>query len=471
MNNRRTRARVAEGESGQPAPDQHFMAPSLTSEITRLTGLNPITASPAERAEFFRAIAEFTRDWEILVGTDGRPVWLNPSVERITGYSAQESLDMVDFPMPMIDPADRELIRDAYAGAIRGTVGNELEFRVRRKDQSVVWVASSWQPVRGADEQVLGSRISIRDITARKQAEEELQATKQQLDALLASSPAVIYTCGPAPVYPTTFISDNIESRFGYRPGDFYRDELFWNKQIHPDDLEHVRVQLERIGRGESVSYEYRFKHQSGSYLWLRDEMTPLRDDDGRVCGLIGSWFDITERKWAESMLQKAHDELERRVEERTMQLEEVNKQLMVEREHLQQKNAALKEILNQIEAGKQEIAGQIQNNVNRLALPLIDQLYSRTKPGAEHYLTLLKTSLIDIVSPFVGKLEAQSTRLTPREFEICNMVRNGLSSKEIAAALNTSIETVFKQRKIIRKKLGIANRKRNLVSFLRSLD
>ncbi|MCB2229552.1 PAS domain-containing protein [bacterium] len=421
--------------------------------------------------ECVATVAERSVDWHLWLAADGRPVWMNAAVERITGLTIPECFALPGFPTPIIHEDDRVRVAAAFAPDKERPSGHDREFRIVRTDGTIAWGAVSWQVVFDDIGEIRGSCASIRDITERKRAEEALEGTKARLDALLASSPAVIYTCGPSPTYPTTFISDNINGRFGYRPDEFYKDEMFWNKRVHPDDLEHVRTQLERINRGESVSYEYRFRHKNGAYIWLRDDMTPLHDEAGNVIGLIGSWFDITERKWAEAMLQRAHDELERRVRERTAQLADANTQLLVERENLEQKNLALKEILNQFESGKREIAEQIQSNIYRIALPLIDHLQRQTSPGAEHYLGLLKNSLIDIVSPFVGRLESQSTRLTPRELEICNMIKNGMSSKEIASALHNSIETVFKQRKTIRRKLGISNRKRNLTSFLRSLD
>jgi len=66
--------------------------------------------------------------------------------------------------------------------------------------------------------------------------------------------------------------------------------------------------------------------------------------------------------------------------------------------------------------------------------------------------------------------LENRVRVLSPREGEICNMIRNGMSSKEIAGALDISLHTVLKQRQRIRKKLGISNDQANLASYLRTV-
>jgi len=179
---------------------------------------------------------------------------------------------------------------------------------------------------------------------------------------------------------------------------------------------------------------------------------------------------DMTERKRTERELQEARDKLEARVEERTRELAEANAALEVEREALRQKNIVLGEVLNQIEDGKRQMVSQIQSNINRIALPVLTSLERKVGTTGGQYVELLRNSLADIASPLADKLESRYRLLTLRELEICHMVKNGLSCKEIAAAFNTSVQTVLKQRAVIRRKLGIANEKVNLESFLKSL-
>ena len=58
---------------------------------------------------------------------------------------------------------------------------------------------------------------------------------------------------------------------------------------------------------------------------------------------------------------------------------------------------------------------------------------------------------------------------LSPRETEICNMIRNGMSSKQISESLHLSTVTIHKHREQIRNKLGLTNMKINLSTYLRS--
>jgi len=117
------------------------------------------------------------------------------------------------------------------------------------------------------------------------------------LEEFLARLPAVLYRCGPPPSYPTTFVSENVLPQFGYPSNEFYADPYFWTKRIHENDRERILAALASIGDKDSISYEYRFRRIDGEYSWLHDQVSVLRDDHGEIVGLVGSWFDISDRR------------------------------------------------------------------------------------------------------------------------------------------------------------------------------
>lgn len=128
-------------------------------------------------------------------------------------------------------------------------------------------------------------------------------ATYANLCQLLAQSPAVLYSCGPGPDHPTTFVSDNVIDQLGHSPNDFYDDPYFWTSLLHPDDSSHVLTELSKFENKDRVSYEYRIRHKDGHYLWMHDQLSIVRDQSGHVSMLVGSWFDVTERKRIEAVL------------------------------------------------------------------------------------------------------------------------------------------------------------------------
>jgi len=123
----------------------------------------------------FRAIADYTYDWEVWVGPPGRVLWTNPAVKRITGYNIKEIMAMPDYPGSVVYEQDRDRIERAFRSALNGTTGNDVQFRIVRKDGKVIWGEMSWQPIFDDDGNSLGHRESIRDITARKDAEDALE--------------------------------------------------------------------------------------------------------------------------------------------------------------------------------------------------------------------------------------------------------------------------------------------------------
>jgi PAS domain S-box-containing protein len=137
-----------------------------------------------ESEEKFRAIANYTADVEAWFGTDGRLLWINPSVERVMGYTAAECLDMPGFPLPVIHAEDRARVAAELGGARQGIGGENQEFRFVRKDGRVRWGSVSWQPIFGQRGQPLGHRASVRDSTDRKEAEETLRKSETHYRSL-----------------------------------------------------------------------------------------------------------------------------------------------------------------------------------------------------------------------------------------------------------------------------------------------
>jgi len=133
----------------------------------------------------FRAIANYTYDWEVWVGPTNRVLWTNPAVERVTGYSIKELMAMSDYPTPVVYEEDRDRMDRAYRSALKGSTGNDVEFRIERKDGEIIWAAISWQPIYDDKGNSLGHRESIRDITARKEAEQALEKAEQEKETEL----------------------------------------------------------------------------------------------------------------------------------------------------------------------------------------------------------------------------------------------------------------------------------------------
>ncbi len=151
------------------------------------------------------------------------------------------------------------------------------------------------------------------------------------------------------------------------------------------------------------------------------------------------------------------------------LELQETNRQLMLERKALQESNTALKIVLARIEQEKQEIYRDIKVNVEKILMPVLNALSLQLSDTHRKYIDIINTSLNEITSPFVNQLSSSYSVLTPTEIAICDMIRNGMRSKEIAEIRGISEVTVNRHREKIRRKLHLTNQDINLATYLES--
>lgn len=97
-----------------------------------------MTRELRENEEKFRAIADCTVNWEVWWGQDGKPRWINPSVQEYIGYTVEECMAMADFAGTLIHPDDQPRVAPEFQKGMLGARGDELEFRCIRKDGSLI---------------------------------------------------------------------------------------------------------------------------------------------------------------------------------------------------------------------------------------------------------------------------------------------------------------------------------------------
>jgi DNA-binding CsgD family transcriptional regulator len=151
------------------------------------------------------------------------------------------------------------------------------------------------------------------------------------------------------------------------------------------------------------------------------------------------------------------------------LELQETNRQLTLEQKALQESNTALKVILARIEQEKQEIYRDINTNVEKILMPIVQALTAQLPPSQAKYIEMLQTNLKEITSQFVSSLSRSYHSMTPTEIAICNMIKNGMRTKEIATMRGVSEATINRHREKIRHKLKITNEAVNLATFLES--
>jgi two-component system, cell cycle sensor histidine kinase and response regulator CckA len=153
---------------------------------------------------------------------------------------------------------------------------------------------------------------------ARNRAETKLRKSEARLNFLVSSSPVAIYTRDVHKPFGLNYVSSNVEQLLGLAPLAVTADALRGLGLIHTDDRQRVADDLPVVlERGTDVG-EYRVRCGDGSYLWVQDQRSLVRDAAGEPMEIVGCWLDITERKRIEEELQNFNQELGRRVAEQT---------------------------------------------------------------------------------------------------------------------------------------------------------
>lgn len=138
------------------------------------------------------------------------------------------------------------------------------------------------------------------------QAEQALRRSEERQALILRQLPIVLYTAEAGPGLPFRFVSDNVDTLFGFPADRFTGEAGFWEERMHPDDRARVQRQMAGIlDTGVSTS-EYRWRCADGSERHLLDQAVVVRDEQGRPRELFGTILDVTETRLIQQQLAHA---------------------------------------------------------------------------------------------------------------------------------------------------------------------
>jgi PAS domain S-box-containing protein len=208
------------------------------------------------------------------------------------------------------------------------------------------------------------------------------------------------------------------------------------------DDASRFQIAMKKaLTKGSEMAGEVVLKNKAGGVRHAEGVVGHFEFIDNHF--LIVSFRDLTERLEAAENLRN-------------------------ERQSLFEKNVALKEILQHIEEEKTDIKQKVADKIEQVILPLLKRIAVTKGAINGNYYTLLLDELRGL-SGFSGSPSLYH-KLSPREIEICDLIKTGASTKDIAKALNISTATVNKHRERIRNRLDISHKDVNLTAFLQNM-
>jgi PAS domain S-box-containing protein len=264
----------------------------------------------------YRATFEYAPVGIASVALDGRWVMVNDALCRLLGYSRAELLqtDFQQLTHPDDLAPDLAQAQRLLAGEIPSYA---MEKRYRRKDGSYVWAQMTGAAVRDAAGRTLEFVAIVEDITAAKQAEQELARARSRLDSALTAS--------EVGTYEWDVVRDRVYADVNFlsiQPVELDADGAVSVARIfahfHPEDRGRVEAAVQHSLRsGDPYEADYRYL-VGDTERWITARGRMRRDATGRVVGFFGTVMDVTKRKLAEldrerlaAALQKAKETAE----------------------------------------------------------------------------------------------------------------------------------------------------------------
>jgi diguanylate cyclase (GGDEF)-like protein/PAS domain S-box-containing protein len=139
------------------------------------------------------------------------------------------------------------------------------------------------------------------------------QTAEARWRTLVEQIPAITYIADFDACGTLRWVSPQIEELLGYRAGDFVTDQDLWYRLVHPDDLERVQAEEQRVFDAvEDYDIEYRMIAHDGHIVWVREQDRIVRDSNGRPLLTQGVLLDVTAQQIAEDALREERDRARR---------------------------------------------------------------------------------------------------------------------------------------------------------------
>ncbi len=334
----------------------------------------------------YKNIVSSTADCISFLDKEYRYVIVNDACERFSGLTSDTFIGTT-VSVYLGDAVFQQKIKPRFDRCLQGeTVTYREWFDFPLKGRRFVEV--NYHPYRDSDGRVAGVIANTRDITDHKRAEESLRLSEERLRLALAGSGVRFWEWYPEE--PCFCCDELMAGIMGLPPGEKTVDLPAWVDRLDPDSRDsYERTMTEYLkGGSDRFELEYRIRNASGAWqwIWTAGECVEWNADNAPV-RMLGTHTDITARKEAEEKIRSLNDTLERRIADRTVQLENRTGQLqrlaleLTEAENLERRRIGTilhDDFQQQLAYIKMELCPIIEKNADRMVgqkLKFLEQL------------------------------------------------------------------------------------------------
>ncbi|MBK8033176.1 MAG: PAS domain S-box protein [Chloroflexi bacterium] len=294
--------------NSQPLFEPHQAQPyAVVTTFTDITANKLADAALRESEERYRLLAENVNDVIIRLAPDATLTFATASITRLLGYPLEELIGQGGFSI--VHPDDLVMSQTTVANALVAHLPYfTLVERIRHKDGHYIWVeggnSNVYDPATGELVEMVGV---LRDMTARRQAEEALRESEERYRLLAENVNDVLFRVDAKGAI--TFITASAHNVLGYAPDELL--DVPVSTLAHPDDMATAIevVQNTFIAQGTHLTLNARVLHKTGVYVWVEIAATLVHDPrTAQAVELIGVLRDVTERKLAEDALRASEE-------------------------------------------------------------------------------------------------------------------------------------------------------------------
>ena len=257
-----------------------------------------------DSSERYRRLVELSPDG-IFVTHETAIVFLNPAAVRLFGATSPEQLlgrNVLDFFHPDYHP----LIWERVNRVLAGEVAPLMEQKMVRLDGSLLDVEVTGALLDKSAQPMI--QVIVRDITERKRVDAALRDSEERLTLAFAGAQEGVWDWNLET--GAVLYSPRWKQMLGYDDDEIEPHVRAWERLLHPDDKSRAEALNEHLARGgRTYEGEFRLRHKEGHYVHVLSRGYPVRrEPDGPVVRIVGTHFDLTERKRSEA--ERARTEL-----------------------------------------------------------------------------------------------------------------------------------------------------------------